>query len=577
MTTGQERVQGLLNSISEGAGRQLLRGILFVCCAALLFGAYGSRQFRGLSDPAAMDTAHLARNLAEGRGYVTDCVRPLDLWYLDHVMHTTVPFDLVPELRSPPLFPLLLSVGMRMVRPDFSVDKRHPVYGPETLVVVPFGILFSLATAGVLFLLGRLLVGPAVGVVTAVIYLLTHSVLSYSFSGLPVPLLAFLSTTVAWAILSAASRQAAGSHNIGWIIRISLAGVCCGLAILTNYAMVALAVLAIALIVLLLYRFIGSAVFLFVFLAGLVVAPWVVYNMSRGVGPFGVAPYTLASHSHTYAGDTLDRTPQPDLDRFQLVRAIKSELVPRGADIVSPSGSFLAGGGVVMCFFVLSLFVRFERAGMNEFRWAMWGGLLVFMLAALLMPVQRNHLFFAVFPLMVALGVATCMYQLEREEFFEQGWQPFLLGTLILLTALPTALRIAERGHPAYPPYYPPLITAVCSMLEDGERICTDIPWATAWYARQPSLLLPQAADDIAAMDRFALNIKGLYLTTETGNRSYTTDLKSGASRSWLPFLESRVPADFPLQHAIWLPPATSDQLFLTDRPRWATPRPTPP
>jgi len=577
MTTGQERVQGVLNSMSEGAGRQLLRGLLFICCAALLFGAYGSRQFRGLSDPTAMDAAHLARNLAEGRGYVTDCVRPLDLWYLEHVMHTTAPFAHVPELRSPPLFPFLLSAGMRMVRPDFSVDARQPLYGPEMSVVVPFGILFSLATAGVLCLLGRLLAGPAVGVVTAVIYLLTHSVLSYSFSGLPVPLLAFLSTTATWAILSAASRQAAGSHNVGWIIRISLAGICCGLAILTNYAMVALVVPAIVLIVLLLYRFVGSAVFLFVLLTGLVVAPWVVYNMSRGVGPFGVAPYTLASHSRSYAGDTLDRTSQPDLDRFQLVRAVKSGFVPRSIDIISPSGAFLAGGGVVMCFFVLSLFVRYERAGMNEFRWGVWGGLLAFMLTALLMPAQRDHLFFALFPLMVTVGVATCMYQLEREEFFEPGWQPFLLGTLIFLTALPTALRLAERGRPAYPPYYPPLISVVCSMLEDGECVCTDIPWATAWYARQPSLLLPCDAGDLTALDRFALNIKGLYLTTETGNRSYATDLKSGASRSWLPFLESRVPADFPLQHAIWLPPGRSDQLFLTDRPRWAAPRPETP
>ena len=53
-------------------------GLVFTVLATV----YALSQFRGLREPVAMECAQIARHLAEGRGFVTDCTRPFDLWYL---------------------------------------------------------------------------------------------------------------------------------------------------------------------------------------------------------------------------------------------------------------------------------------------------------------------------------------------------------------------------------------------------------------------------------------------------------------------------------------------------------------
>src|SRR5256885_12502468 len=78
-----ERVQDWIFRLDVGFGVQWFRLGLFCLLVLLIILLYNGTRFLGLRDREAMDTAQLARNLARGRGYVTQFVRPLDVWYLN--------------------------------------------------------------------------------------------------------------------------------------------------------------------------------------------------------------------------------------------------------------------------------------------------------------------------------------------------------------------------------------------------------------------------------------------------------------------------------------------------------------
>jgi len=135
-------------------------------------------------------------------------------------------------------------------------------------------------------------------------------------------------------------------------------------------------------------------------------------------------------------------------------------------------------------------------------------------------------------------------------------------------SALPLILTLMPpRAGVPYPPYFPPFITHVAKLLKPDELLCTDMPWATAWYGRRNSLLLPATIDDFYEINDYNKRISGLYFTTITRNKAYVKDLLTGPERSWFPLLEGRIPSDFPLTQGF--PLNNMDQLFLTDRVRW--------
>ena len=78
MAPAAEIIQRAINSIDEGAGRTAIRYLVVLVLAVALFTAFALARFHGLTDPAAMDHAQIARNMAEGRGYATSCLRPVD-------------------------------------------------------------------------------------------------------------------------------------------------------------------------------------------------------------------------------------------------------------------------------------------------------------------------------------------------------------------------------------------------------------------------------------------------------------------------------------------------------------------
>ena len=123
---------------------------------------------------------------------------------------------------------------------------------------------------------------------------------------------------------------------------------------------------------------------------------------------------------------------------------------------------------------------------------------------------------------------------------------------------------VAKSPPSAYPPYNPAWITSINGILRDKEMVCTDIPWATAWYGNRNSLLLPATMDQFYEIYDTTKRISGLYITTVTRDGRFVSDLLTGADRSWFQLNLGQIPNDFPLKEAF--PLGNADQVFFTDR-----------
>lgn len=65
-----------------GAGAGVVKAFTAILAFIALALTYDLREYQNFSTAEAMDTAQLARNLAEGRGFTTQFIRPLDLHLL---------------------------------------------------------------------------------------------------------------------------------------------------------------------------------------------------------------------------------------------------------------------------------------------------------------------------------------------------------------------------------------------------------------------------------------------------------------------------------------------------------------
>ena len=80
MSLFRNSIQAGITSLDQGLGKSILRIALLLMLGAGIYCTYAWSQFRGLDDPQAMEYAQIARNLATGKGFTTQCIRPVDLW-----------------------------------------------------------------------------------------------------------------------------------------------------------------------------------------------------------------------------------------------------------------------------------------------------------------------------------------------------------------------------------------------------------------------------------------------------------------------------------------------------------------
>lgn len=562
----ESRVQDLVYNIDVGIGLRLVQvglGLLVLLALLLIFTA---TQFHGLKEAESMELAQLGRNLSLQKSFVTKCVRPGTMQFLLKGPAANAQVDRHPDILHPPVYPALLAGGFSAFKGAFSPERRGGVFTPEQWIIVPLNHLFVLATGLFVFLCARRLFSQRIAVLSTIAYFLSRMVWDDSISGLGIPVVAFLCLGAFYFALRVADAVNAGLPARKWILSFFLSAGFVGTAVLTRYA--AMAVIPGILLYLGFSFRRRSTVWLPLFLAIVVImlTPWLLRNRAVSGAFWGATPRTALYNSNLSEADAIDRTMRSEIKPGTAVRALQTKFVSRASHLFRNELDTL-GEGLLLPFFFATFFFRFVRREVHLFRWGLALSMLTLFLTACLFD-SAFRLMHVFWPLMIAYGLSFFFLLLDRLQFPMRLVNFAVTGVVMLSAALPFvfALLPPRPGTP-YPPYFPPFIAYVSGLLEPNEVMCTDMPWATAWYGERTSIHLPQTLDEFYQINDYQKTIKGIYFTTLTRDQPYARGLRTGVYKTWFPILEGKIPNDFPLTQGF--PLNNLDQLFLSDRMRW--------
>src|SRR5690348_12504788 len=130
-------LQDFIHKLEVGGGRGFTRYGLIILGVLFSLVVYNWRSYRNLSTQQAMDTAQLARHIADGKGYTTLFIRPFSMYLLKrHAPDATDPTHLKsahPDLANPPVYPILLAGLLKVAHFNYEIPtKPIPFWSANT-------------------------------------------------------------------------------------------------------------------------------------------------------------------------------------------------------------------------------------------------------------------------------------------------------------------------------------------------------------------------------------------------------------------------------------------------------------
>jgi hypothetical protein len=610
-------LQDVVHKLEVGGGMRFVRVGLVLLAVVLLTVGYNWRGFKNMATQEAMDSAQLARNIAEGKGYTTLFIRPFSIHLLKkhslergqapkvgEVADSAQLRGMHPDLANPPVYPVVLAGLIKVLRPDYTVSTTKPFWSyngrfwrhkPDFAIALFNQFLFLVAIA-LVFLLARRLFEPTVAWLSAALLLGSELFWRFSVSGLSTMLLLVIFLGLVWCVvLLEQETRAPKWGQFGAFVLAGLAGAMIGVGGLTRYSFGWL-IFPVLIFVILFggqRRILLALIALAVFAA--VMAPWVARNYSVCGQPFGTATYAVVETTMLYPEHRLERSLEPDFNRLYLMafwlkfnsnfRQILTSELPR------------LGGSWITAFFLVGLLIGFRNPAITRLRYFLVGCVLVLSLTQAVGRTQLSedspeinseNLLVLVAPLVLVYGVSLFYMLLDQMRLPLIQVRYVVIGIFSLVVCLPMLfVFLPPKTIPvAYPPYYPPAIQTITGWLKEKELAMSDIPWAVAWYGQRQCVWLtlkctPDAKDSSTPENFFTINdydkrISLLYLTPRTMDARFLSEWIRAGEQSWGSFvLESmvkkKVPEYFPLteSQAGWLP----EQLVLTDWQRWRKPQ----
>lgn len=574
----ESSMQNLVYQMDQGTGRKVIHAVLFALFAFALAALYTFSNFQGLKDARAMEQAQLARNLATQGHLTTQCVRPLSMWRLAGLSPAgDAAVGAHPDLLHPPVWPAILAGVFQLVgMPPTGEPTTEYVQIWDYAPVIASHFFMALSALWV-WLIGRKLFDHRVGALSASAFLLSDLVWSHSLLGGEWGATMFFALGAVYAALRAAETppnngpaQAQGSVW-RWLLPLALSAVLTAAAFLTRYAAGGIA--------LLIFLFIGSSrhdhpwrkASLYAALAMLLVVPWMVRNYAISQNPFGLVFYDLLAGTDLFPGDALARSIHPEMpDAITAFYAIQVKAMANLRAFFA-NGFGFASGGLLLALFGAMYLHRFVRPASRALRWCLLPAAAATILSAAAFGEESLRALVVFWPLAIPYGWAFFLVLLDRLQFELRFFAAAAISVVMFLTALPLLVNVLppRTGLP-YPPYFHSYAGWVASMVDPGECLVTDIPWATAWYGGKTSILLPKNIDGFYDIDNGHQKIALAYFTTVTRDKPWVRGLSDPAAPeySWYQvFSAGKVPQNFPLTHGRFI--AGSDQLVLADHPRW--------
>ncbi len=585
------RLQEWIHQMEEGAGaRHIMRAAALLVLLALGV-VYNQRQYQNFSTPEAMDMAQLARNVAEGKGYTTQFIRPVSLYLIQkHQGGASLPLASPhPDLANPPVYPYVLA-GLMTVAPfDFQIasSRDFQKYQPEVLIAWLNQGLFALAL-WLVFRLARKLFDEPVAWVSVILLGGADLFWRFSVSGLSTMLM----LVIFLVLVSCLVWLEQGGRVQQWsawklVFMAAIIGALVGVGGLTRYAFAWVILPVIAFLCFALERRRAAVVLIAVVAYVAVLTPWLARNSGICGKLFGTAGMALYQETGTFTGNQLERALNPENP------AIKSDLGKIDMDqyehkFLTNTSKILQnelprlGGSWVTAFFLVGLLVPFQNLSLTRLRYFL---LLCLALLGVVQALGRTHLtetvpdinsenlLILLAPLVFVYGVGLFFMLLDQLVSPLAPARRWVTGCFCLVACAPLcfSLWLPRYTPSAYPPYHPPFIQEVSNWMAEDELMMSDMPWAVAWYGRRPCLWLTWDLVDFHTIHR-QRPIRALYLTPLTMDTRFLSQMMQSRDSVWGKValdsaIKEEIPDGFPLKHgfASWFP----EHLFLADRPRW--------
>jgi hypothetical protein len=598
-------LQDWIHKLEEGAGARYLKIIAFCVAILFLILVYNLCAYRNLATPEAMDSAQLARNLAEGQGYTTLFIRPFSLYLVQEHNQTPAPDTLVsagtdfakiktahPDLANPPVYPLVLAGLMKVLPFHYPLDLKGAFwsnsggfwrYEPDFLIAI-FNEVLLLIVVILTFFLAQKLFDAHVAWLSAFLVLGCELLWRFSISGLSTMLLMIIFAVLTWCILRLEEEARDPEPQSGRLLGLAVAvGVVTGVGALTRYAF-GWVIVPVTLFLVFFggqRRVLCVVVSLVAFL--LVLAPWVVRNLAVSGTPFGTAGFAILEGTSAFPGFQLERSIHPDLSsalglsmylhKFTgNLRTILEDALPR------------LGGSWVSMLFLTGLLLSFRSPSVRRMRYFLLMCLVVFIgvqalgrtqLSEESPEVNSENLLVLLVPLVFIYGVSLFHILLDQMTLPLRELRLVVKIVFVWLCCAPLFFALLPpRTRPVvYPPYYPPDIQLITGWMRPNELMMSDVPWAIAWYGQhQCAWLTLDAQDGFFAINDYLKPVQALYLTPETMDAKFASDWVKAEQHGWGNFLlqavaQNKIPVSFPLVHS---PPGFfPERLFLTDADRW--------
>lgn len=597
-------IQDLVYSLEEGSARHLPRYFFVLLLSIFIGTVYHLTEFKNFGTAEAMDTAQLARNLAQGRGYTTRFIRPLSLHLLQQqkaaakLDETQVLKQAThPDLANAPLYPLLLAGWMKVLPfnfkiPDARQESNFTRYQPDVLISY-LNLALFLVAVGQVYFLGRKLFDPSVAAVAAAVVFGTELLWRFTYSGLSTNLLIVLLLGLAQ-VLVAIEQGVHRTENPAKFSRLLLfaigAGIFTGLLCLTRYSVGILLLPVLGF--LLLWggprRWILAPVTAMTF--ALIVMPWLARNHQLCGHWFGTAGYAMHQGTPWFSDTRLERSQNPDMTKVE-IGDLRRKMTLNATQLVNEELPRLAGG-YVTALFLVGLLIPFHSSALQRVRWLIVASIVVLLFAQALgrthltedsQTVNSENLLVLVAPLVILFGVSLFFLLLDRVEFLVPQLRQITISGFILGVCLPLFFTLLPpRTHPlSWPPYHPLLIQQFSGWMAQEDLMMSDMPWAVAWYGQRECLWLTLRVKHDYVEDFYNVHdhlrpVRAIYLTPITADERWRPTFLNvdDPNTAWNRFymdslLRNNIPTGFPLRHALGGGYMSSGQFFLTDMPRW--------
>jgi Dolichyl-phosphate-mannose-protein mannosyltransferase len=588
-----ERIQNLIHKTETGPGSRIVWILVIVLALGGLTTWYDLWAYHGFSAPEAMDSAQVARNLAEGHGYSTQFVRPFSLYLMQQkhqagTIESANASGFYPDLANAPVYPTVLAALMKVHRPDWTVESQKHFwsqngtfkrYEPEFFIAI-FNQFLLLAAVALTFFIAKKMFDAQVAWLSALLTLGSSLLWKFSVSGLSTMLLLVIFLTLILCLLKIEALARAESPEPRRLTAYTIIlGVLLGLGLLTRYSFGWLVVPAVFFLAMFGgARRTGLAVSLCLTF-GVVISPWLARNFHVSHTFFGTAGYAAIEGTAIFPGTKLMQSSAPEMIgnwAMPLVQKLAGNAIVLAQDDLPRLGGWAA------ILFFAGLLLGLRNDGARRLRYFMLMCLGVFVavqavgrtgLSDFSPELNSENLLVLLTPLAIIFGIAFFLTLLDQMNFPAPEVRYVVIIFLIALMWLPlvTNLLPPKPSPTAYPPYHPPEIQKISSWMRPEELMMSDMPWAVAWYGHRPCVWNSvDAKDAFFAINDYFQPVKAVYLTTVTMDGKFFSDLARGTENSWGHFalqvgMKGQFPDKFPLQ----TPKILISGLLLTDRQRW--------